>query len=318
MKQPLISVIVATYRHFEGIRETLDSVFFQDYPAMELILVDDGSDDFPEDELKSYIAEKAGKNLLRSVVYTNPENYGTVKSLNIAHGKARGEYSIELAGDDQFYDPHTLSAVVERMEKTGCGAMSMTRYVTDEGGKPLYYYPHKMHRRRLQKLERETQYRMLVTGQFYAALSGSALAFRESVFRELGGYDEKYRLWEDGPFLEKYLRTRKLEMAYDLVAVIYRLGGVSTGNVHPQLKKDGELYDRTDRIARIESLRPFYRKLLLYNIGRGNSGNRVLSLVKNIPVLLYKTKYKLSFQLGEALDKIAFARKNRTEEPNHQ
>lgn len=51
MVKEWISLIVLTYRFFSGIYNTLDSIFEQDYPSIELIISDDGSPDSDE-ELK--------------------------------------------------------------------------------------------------------------------------------------------------------------------------------------------------------------------------------------------------------------------------
>ena len=43
MQKGLISFVIPIYRNFEGVYDTLKSVFVQDYPNIEIILSDDGS-----------------------------------------------------------------------------------------------------------------------------------------------------------------------------------------------------------------------------------------------------------------------------------
>ena len=45
MSEPLVTVVIGTYRREAYIRRTLDSVFAQDWPALQVIVVDDASDD---------------------------------------------------------------------------------------------------------------------------------------------------------------------------------------------------------------------------------------------------------------------------------
>lgn len=51
---PLVSVVVPVFNAAPYLRESIDSVLGQDYPAIELILVDDGSDDGSVEILRSY------------------------------------------------------------------------------------------------------------------------------------------------------------------------------------------------------------------------------------------------------------------------
>ncbi len=304
MQDPLlVSIIVVTYRKFEAVENTLKSVFSQDYPNIELIVADDGSDNFPREQLETYIEKNKGENIRNYTVYSNEQNLGTVRNLNTAHRKCTGEIVLELAGDDEFYSRTVVSQIVHRMQETKCGFLSASRLVISEAGESRYYLPHKIHRKKLMRYDRETQYEKMVSGQFYAMFSGSAVAFREDSFRKMGGYDEKYRLWEDGPYFERYLRENRVEPAYDIIMTKYRLGGVSTGTIHPLLKKDGEIYDATDRICRLDRIKPFYAALTAFNIGRKDLCPQ--SKKYAIPIRLYKLKYKASYELGRITDQIS-------------
>lgn len=48
-KTELVSVIVLTYRKFDLLEENLNSIYMQDYPNIEIIIGDDGSDNFDYD-----------------------------------------------------------------------------------------------------------------------------------------------------------------------------------------------------------------------------------------------------------------------------
>ena len=57
-QQPLVSVIIPAYQAAGRIRETLDSVFGQTYPNVEVVLVNDGS---PDTEALEAVASLTGR-----------------------------------------------------------------------------------------------------------------------------------------------------------------------------------------------------------------------------------------------------------------
>ena len=95
-----------------------------------------------------------------------------------------------------------------------------------------------------------------ITRRFYDMASGSSMYFSREVMEKVGYFDEKYYLWEDGPFLAKYLQFGKLEMAYDIVTTWYETGGVSHDNkknaMNPYMEKDARLFDSTNRLERLD------------------------------------------------------------------
>lgn len=90
------------------------------------------------------------------------------------------------------------------------------------------------------------------------------------VFLEIWGYfDEKYVLWEDGPFLTQYTRDNVLSTAYEIISIKYRLGGVSNGKPNPLIQKDIDLYNNVDRVAEIAKLKELQKgKSNIYVKGR--------------------------------------------------
>ena len=57
-KLPLVSVVIPTYNRIHTLPASVDSVLKQTYENLELIIMDDGSDDGTEDYVKSIADER--------------------------------------------------------------------------------------------------------------------------------------------------------------------------------------------------------------------------------------------------------------------
>ncbi|WP_373533916.1 glycosyltransferase family 2 protein [Microcoleus sp.] len=109
---PLVSVIIPAYNAEPFIEETLKSVLAQTYPAIEVLVVDDGSQDrTPE------IVEKISKKDSR-VQLLKQENAGVAAARNLGIQKSRGEYIAPIDADDIWY-PENIEKQVECMLEGG-------------------------------------------------------------------------------------------------------------------------------------------------------------------------------------------------------
>jgi len=112
MLRPFVSVLMPVYNSGHFLRESLDSVLAQTYPAFELIVVDDASTDGSAEILAQYAARDA-----RVRVFRQPENLGIVAARNRAFAEARPEstYFAILDSDDVAL-PDRLERQVDFLE----------------------------------------------------------------------------------------------------------------------------------------------------------------------------------------------------------
>ena len=111
---PLISIIVVSINNWSILVNCLNSLHEQDYPNREIIVVDNGSDEGIEDNLK------AGYPDVRIVRLD--KNYGFAGGNNRGIGVASGEY-IALINNDATADPQWLSSMLKTVESDpGIGA----------------------------------------------------------------------------------------------------------------------------------------------------------------------------------------------------
>jgi glycosyltransferase involved in cell wall biosynthesis len=85
-----VSVIIPAYNAEKFLRDAIQSVIAQNYPSLELIVVDDGSTDGTADVIKEF----------PQVEYVHQQNQGTAAALNTAVQLARGDLFAFLDSDD--------------------------------------------------------------------------------------------------------------------------------------------------------------------------------------------------------------------------
>jgi len=103
VRTPTISVVIPVYNAAEFIGEALDSVFAQTCLPLEVIVVDDGSEDHTPDVVASY-ADK--------VTYIRKERGGPGSARNVGIRAASGQWIAFLDGDDIW-----LPTLLERLAR---------------------------------------------------------------------------------------------------------------------------------------------------------------------------------------------------------
>ena len=91
---PLISVLIAIKDEEKYISESLDSVINQDYPNIEIIVVDDGSTDSTNKLVSEILL------LDKRITLLTNSTPGKVSAFNLAYSHSDGQYVCFFAGDD--------------------------------------------------------------------------------------------------------------------------------------------------------------------------------------------------------------------------
>lgn len=109
VSNPLVTVYIPTYNRIDLLKRAVESVLNQTYKNLEIIIVDDYSQDGTQDFLKE-LAEKNSR-----VHYILKEkNGGACESRNIAIEYATGEYITGLDDDDYLGENHIKKMVDQR------------------------------------------------------------------------------------------------------------------------------------------------------------------------------------------------------------
>lgn len=100
---PLVSIITPSFNHAHFIRSTIESIISQNYPNLELIVIDGGS----TDETVSILREYQDK-----LTWISEPDNGQTDAINKGMRLAKGDIIAYLNSDDT-YEPGSLGKVVE-------------------------------------------------------------------------------------------------------------------------------------------------------------------------------------------------------------
>jgi len=109
----LVSVIVPFYNNFDTLPQALDSIVAQTYRPLEIILIDDSSDDDGHAFAKAYSTQHTTPQLSFKIL-ENSQNSGAGISRNKGVTAATGTYIAFLDADD-LWKPHKLSTQIDAM-----------------------------------------------------------------------------------------------------------------------------------------------------------------------------------------------------------
>jgi len=96
----LVSIIIPCYNGEQYIDDSICSVWEQNYPNIELIVVNDGSTDHSEEKILDWYIRFADKGL--SLKYLYQQNQGPGAATNLALKHVTGEYLTLLDADDVY------------------------------------------------------------------------------------------------------------------------------------------------------------------------------------------------------------------------
>ena len=139
MMPPLVSVIVPAYNHAKFVRTCLQSVYQQDYTRLELIVVDDCSQDGTADLCRKFVAARVNKaRFERCVLLRHEHNQGAYVALNDGVAEAKGRYITFLNSDD-YYDKGRISACVGAAHGDECFVFTGVEAVDEQGDPTISY-----------------------------------------------------------------------------------------------------------------------------------------------------------------------------------
>lgn len=192
MSTPLVSIIIPVYNGENYLKQAIESALAQTYEHIEIIVVNDGSND-----------NGATRNIALSygdkIVYLEKENGGVSSALNLGIREMKGDYFSWLSHDDMYY-PRKIEHQIELLsrydfsEKTValCGYESIDSNSQVIGiGKPRF--------KKEYVVWQEALYDVLRHGSY----NGCAFLIPRAVLIDAGLFDEQLRYLQDTQLWKK-------------------------------------------------------------------------------------------------------------------
>lgn len=178
---PLVSVVIPVHNGEKYIKESIDSCLNQTYDNIEIIVVDDNSEDKTLEILKNY-GEKI------TVLPVEKQN-GLGNVINIGIRKSEGKYIARMDADDVMY-PTRIQKQVEYLESNpNCVAIGGQIDIIDENSNITGHREYAIEDRDIKK-----------NRFLFQPFAHPAVTLRKSIVEEIGLYPENMWKVEDVKF----------------------------------------------------------------------------------------------------------------------
>ncbi len=219
-----IAVVITTYNDSEFLAAAIRSVLAQDRPPDEVIVVDDGSDQSPEERLAEF----------PQAIFLRQPNRGLSSARNAGLRASHSRYISFLDADD-LYMPRAFSAGLACFKQNPDAAMVYGGHRrVDVAGRPIgvdHVRP-----------PGEDVYADLLTLNFIGM--HAAVLYRRDILQELGGFDESLRTCEDYDLYLRLAATHSLASHAEIVAEYRRHARNMSSNLPKMLEAVLKVHDR--------------------------------------------------------------------------
>jgi len=130
---PLVTIAIPSFNHRKFIGECIESILAQTYENIELVIIDDGSEDNSAELIATYFESCTAR--LTRYEFITQKNQGLCATLNTAIEWSRGKYFMGIASDDSL-EPLKTSLLVEYLEREDpnvAGVFGGATFVTERG-----------------------------------------------------------------------------------------------------------------------------------------------------------------------------------------
>lgn len=237
---PLISVVVPAYNAETRIAGTLEAIIAQDYPNLEVIVVNDASKDKTEQAARR-VLESCGRPFS---VISHKKNRGVSAARNTGTEAMHGEFLWFMDADDKA-EKNLVSTLYALIRKHQCEIAFCGYRNTYEDGSPDIFYPVKLEGAAPRSGEELLRLRMF--NKVETPVCG--MLFRKQFLEENGlRFQEGCTAGEDVEFLLKvFCHVRQAAFTPDCLHIYVHHAGM--GSIHENSSKEKQIRryrDHTD------------------------------------------------------------------------
>lgn len=220
---PLVSIIIPVYNGANYLKHAINSAIKQTYKNIEIIVINDGSDDNNE-------TEKLAKSYGNKIRYYFKKNGGVASALNFGIKKMRGEYFSWLSHDDVYMKNKIKSQIhfINKEKLTNCIIYSDYSFMTANGRKFG----------RSVRIDSKEVGRNHNIALLKGYLNGITLLIPKEAFDKYGLFDEKLKCIQDYDKWFDFMKHYKF-IHLSKVLVTTRLHDKQTTNTSPYVEKEG-------------------------------------------------------------------------------
>ena len=196
MFTPKISIVIPACNASNYLAEAIDSALAQTYPNVEIIVVNDGSND---DGATERVAVSYGD----KIRYFYKENGGSSSALNMGIANMEGEWFSWLSHDD-LYVPEKLEKQVKIMESLSRDGAALSKHIffsasdlVDAKGKTIRACREDQIRRIAETVDAFPHNGYLIAEPTVYNFYGCSCLIHKEALDAVGGFDESLRLIND-------------------------------------------------------------------------------------------------------------------------
>ena len=211
LNDPLVTVICTCYNHAPYVEKSLNSVINQDYKNIELIIVDNASQDNSVAVIENWLQKYPSILFIKNAI-----NIGNNKSFNQAIALSKGSYLIDLAADDVLTKEGITHQIDTFLKNPNAGLVFGNATIIDENDSLLHYhFPVDINLKIIDTSIFNTNYESILKGgNCMCSVSGM---YKRTVFEELKGYDENLA-YEDLDLWIRFSRDFEFEYISEILA----------------------------------------------------------------------------------------------------
>lgn len=193
---PKVSIVIPVYNGSNYLREAIDSALNQSYKNIEIIVVNDGSND---DDRTEKIALSYGD----KIRYFSKENGGSSSAINVGIKNMMGEWFSWLSHDDLYY-PNKVKTQIDFIANEGIPEEDVYNHIffagsdfIDKNGKIIKSPTDEFNKKMYATVNSIKDNAFLIAEPTKYNFYGCSCLIHKKAFDRVGGFDENFRWAND-------------------------------------------------------------------------------------------------------------------------